>query len=247
MIAMGTFSLLSGGVNIISSFWVIALGRLWLSATASHGSLKRHFDELALLHDEDGRGCCRNCCTLRCAGTFDNIRGLAITAIVWGLFELVAYVVAFSIVGASYANGNSISPYSASPKYIVTSTYLFSCYAGSNDYCYLNYNPSFLYSSYSFYCYAGSSSYCYANLPDTIAPDLASYDTVAALGRWLLYASGHTAVAAPLSIAWGALSLILIGVLTVSAKAAEVQSAEGALVELKIRSAASGKNEYSPI
>jgi hypothetical protein len=43
------------------------------------------------------------------------------------------------------------------------------------------------------------------------------YSSVNSVGRWLFYAVGHTAVAAPLNIAWGALTLNLIGALTILA------------------------------
>jgi len=87
MISMGIYTLLSGGVNIVSSIMVVAMGYQWLCAAASRGSLQTHLNELALLSDKDCRGCCRNCCSGMCRGTFDNIRGLAVAAITFGFLE----------------------------------------------------------------------------------------------------------------------------------------------------------------
>ena len=89
-------------------------------------------------------------------------------------------------------------------------------------YCTIYYNPSYLsYSnSYSFPCYAGVGSTCYVSLPDSITPsnnyNYYNYSFAdAMIGKWLFYAVGHTIVAAALNIAWGAITLNLIGVLTV--------------------------------
>ena len=160
MVAMGMFTLFSGGITVLSSIMVIALGYQWLCATASRGSLQTHLNELALLSSKDCRGCCRSCCSGMCRGTFDNIRGLAIAAITLGVLELVIYVFTFSIMGVLYTG----------------------YYSGMNS--------------------GGRYIIYYASI-----------------GRWLLYIVGHTAVAAPLNIAWGAISLNLIGTLTIPSNA----------------------------
>ena len=82
-----------------SSALVIALAATWLRALHSRGSLADALDELALLSDKDCRGCCRNCCSGACRGALDNVRGLAIAAIVFGILELMTYVVWFSLLG----------------------------------------------------------------------------------------------------------------------------------------------------
>ena len=168
-----------------------------------------------------------------CRGTLDNARGLAIAAITFGVLELVSYVSAFGLLGWSftYFYSNSYSYYSY--YYNVRSTRQFSCYAGSSNYCTISYYPTFLYQSYSFQCYAGGSSYCYATLPDTIYDrgSYTSYDNeLAEIGRWLFYAVGNTAIAAPLNIAWGALTLNLIGVLTIAGAGSESAGESTALL-----------------
>jgi hypothetical protein len=211
MLCMGIFTLLSGGVSVVSSSLVIAMGIQWLTAVASPGSLVTHLEALSLLREKDCRGCCRNCCSGMCRGTFDNIRGLAIAAITFGVFELLTYVISFSFLGLGLAFTSSITDY-----YKVSTNRELSCYAGSSKYCTIYYNPRFLGGSsgyYSFNCYTFSSSgYCYATLPDTLYP---TNDN--SIGSWLFYAVGHTAVAAPLNIAWGALTLKLIDALTIMA------------------------------
>jgi len=230
MLGMGIFALLSGGVCGISSSLVIAMAHQLLRATAARGALQEHLSELALLRDKDCRGCCRNCCSGMCRGTLDNARGLAIAAITFGVLELMGFVSALSLLGwsftYSYSNRYQNSYYS---YYSVSSTRQFSCYAGSSNYCTISYYPTFLYQSYSFQCYAGGSSYCYATLPDTIydRDSYTSYDyELAEIGRWLFYAVGNTAIAAPLNIAWGALTLNLIGVLTIAGRDSESAAGE---------------------
>ena len=217
MLGMGVFALLSGGVCVISSSLVIAMAHQLLRATSARGSIQEHLSELALLREKDCRGCCRNCCSGMCRGTLDNARGLAIAAITFGVLELLGYVSSFGFVGWSFTRGSSYSGYYYN-YYNVRSVRQFSCYAGSSDYCTISYYPNFLYQSYSFQCYAGGASYCYATLPDTIYDNsFSSYDDeIVAVGRWLFYAVGNTAIAAPLNVAWGALTLNLIGVLTIA-------------------------------
>jgi len=102
MLSMGIFTLLSGGLNVISSALIIALGQQWLQATSLGSSLKEHLDELQLLSDKDCRGCCRFCCSGQCRGVLDNIRGLAISAITFGVIELVFYMPYLSIMGVIF-------------------------------------------------------------------------------------------------------------------------------------------------
>jgi hypothetical protein len=228
MLAMGIFALLSGGVCAISSSLVIAMAHQLLRATSARGSLQEHLSELALLRDKDCRGCCRNCCSGMCRGLLDNARGLAIAAITFGVLELLIYVIYFGVLGWLFTD--FYYPYSQSSRYDVVSTREFSCYAGSNDYCTISYHPTFLYQYYSFQCYAGGASYCYATLPDTIYNNNNAYTfydgALAAIGRWLLYAVGNTAIAAPLNVAWGALTLNLIGVLTIAGAGSEYAAGE---------------------
>jgi len=117
--------------------------------------------------------------------------------------------------------GNYNSYYSN--YYNVQNTRVFSCYAGSNQYCTISYYPTFLYQSYSIPCFSYGNSYCYVTLPGTIYPNNNYYpyfySDYVAIGRWLFYAVGHTAVAAPLNIAWGAITLNLIGTLTITTSA----------------------------
>jgi hypothetical protein len=212
MVAMGIYTLLSGGVNVVSSIMVIAMGYQWLCAAASRGSIQKHLNELALLNDKDCRGCCRNCCSGMCRGIFDNIRGLAVAAITFGVVELLIYSVSFSLLGLFYTYG----------YYGDQQTSQFQCYAGGSSYCYIDYRPSFQSRSYSIPCYTFGSYYCYLTLPVSDGYS-SSYDSnydYGAVGRWLFYAVGHTAVAAPLNIAWGAITLNLIGSLTLATGAA---------------------------
>ena len=99
MVGLGVFTLLSGGVSVVSSVLVIAMGAQWLAATAARGVLSSHVEELAQLREKDCVGCCRHCCSGMCRGVFDNIRGLAIAAIVFGVFELIGYVAPFGVLG----------------------------------------------------------------------------------------------------------------------------------------------------
>jgi hypothetical protein len=232
MLAMGLFTLLSGGVNIVSSLLVIAMGGQWLVATASRGSLQEHLEELALLREKDCVGCCRNCCSGMCSGVFDNIRGLAVAAIVFGVFELIGYVGPFGGLGYALTSYGypTLSPGSSTYN-VNTRTY--ECYTGSNTYCTIYYYPSYTYQSFSFKCYSGTpGTYCSAMLPDYITQQYGPYiynyfydSTDSAIGKWLLFAAGHAAVAAPLNIAWGAITLNLIGVLTAMAPSAGDPSA----------------------
>jgi hypothetical protein len=223
MLSIGIYTMLSGGVVIVSSTLIIALGSLWLKALVSPGSLQTNIDELA---KKDSRGCCRHCCSGMCRSVFDNIRGLAISAITIGCFEFIIFVVFFTLQANYFSEyffygctgGNCYNCY----QYNLQNTRQFSCYTGnSDDYCYIYYNPSFLYSynSYSIPCYAGSTrSYCYVTLPDTITPRCGSavFDkSNLPLVKWLFYAVGNTAIAAPLNIAFGAISLQLIDALTI--------------------------------
>lgn len=236
MLGMGIFALLSGGVCAISSSLVIAMAHQLLRATSARGALQEHLSELALLRDKDCRGCCRNCCSGMCRGTLDNARGLAIAAITFGVLELVSYVSAFGVLGWLFTDFYSYyypdSSYGS--YYNVRTTRQFSCYSGSSGSCTINYYPTFLYQSYSFQCATGlGATTCYATLPDTIydrtsnAYYYSSYNReLAEIGRWLFYAVGNTAIAAPLNIAWGALTLNLIGVLTIAGRDSESSAGE---------------------
>lgn len=209
------------------------MGAQWLAATASRGSLREHLDELALLREKDCVGCCRNCCSGMCGGVFDNIRGLAIASIIFGVFELIGYVGPFGGLGYVLTNYGSPMLSPGSSEYdVVTRSY--ECYTGSNTFCTINYYPSFTYQGFSVKCYSGqTSSYCSASLPDRITqrygPSIYNFDFPgardAAIGQWFLFAAGHAAVAAPLNIAWGAITLNLIGVLTATVPSAGEPSA----------------------
>ena len=244
MLSMGIFTLLSGGVTIISSILVIACGYQWLCAAASRGSLQSHLDELALLRDRDCRGCCRNCCSGMCRGVFDNIRGLAIAAITIAVFELISYVTAFSLLGYIFTGyGYGYGYYG--DFYTVRNTRQFGCYTSSSStFCQIDYRPSYLssYYPYSIPCYAGSTStYCSVILPDTIYPSgypsgypsyysSSYYNDLADIGRWLMYAVGNTAIAAPLNIMWGAITLQLVGALTIGTNGAGAAGESTALL-----------------
>jgi len=243
MLSMGIFTLFSGGLNVVSSALVIALGQQWLQATSMNSSLKSHLEDLQLLSDKDCRGCCRNCCTGQCRGVLDNIRGLAISAITFGVIELIVYMPYLSVMGviltfwqtpylyssAGYCSGPSATTYVDGKTY--------TCNTNSQVYCTINYPPQFTYSpsSSSFQCYTGTTfSQCsvslpyraYANTPQAsvygnycYTSSSYTYDSASTtIGQWLFYAVGHTAIAAPLNIAWGALTLNLIAALTTKAR-----------------------------
>ena len=229
MLSLGIYTMCSGGVVIVSSIMVIALGFLWLKASVSPGSLQTNIDELV---KNDSRRCCRHCCSGMCRNVFDNIRGLAISAITIGCFELIIFVVFLTLPGNSLSDyffqGCTNANYPYVDQYNVQYNKQFSCYTGSSrNYCTIYYNPSFLYyyySSYSIPCYAGSTnSDCYANLPDTITSRCTPrFDkTNLPLVKWLFYAVGNSAIAAPLNIAFGAISLQLIDALTLQINTGE--------------------------
>jgi len=233
---MGIFTLLSGGLNVISSALIIALGQQWLQATSLGSSLKEHLDELQLLSDKDCRGCCRFCCSGQCRGVLDNIRGLAISAITFGVIELVFYMPYLSIMGVIFTYWQTPYLYSSagycSYPYPTVDGRTYTCNTYSQTYCTINYRPSFDYnpSSSSFQCYTGTAnSQCSVSLPDYIFSPQGSvinnycytsssytYDySSTVIGQWLFYAVGHTAIAAPLNIAWGVITLYLIASLTI--------------------------------
>ena len=104
-----------------SSVLVIAMAATWLRALHSRGSLADALEELAQLSDKDCSGCCHNCCSGTCRGVLDNVRGLAIAAIVFGILELLTYVVVFSSLGInlfySYENRAFSCSYSGKGSY----------------------------------------------------------------------------------------------------------------------------------
>jgi hypothetical protein len=167
VMSMGIFTLLSGGVNVISSCLVITLGQQWLEATSTRlrTSLSDHLDELQLLSGKDCRGCCRHCCSGQCRGVFDNIRGLAIAAITFGVLEMIALMPTLAILGNEFTLQYGVA-ITQSPYYPYNS--------------YVTCNPQ---------------------------ADLG-------IGQWLFFALGHNTLAAPLNIAWGAITLNFIAVLT---------------------------------
>jgi hypothetical protein len=243
MLSMGIYTLLSGGLNVISSCLVIALGSKWLAATSPGTPLKAHLDELDLLREKDCRGCCRNCCSGQCRGVLDDVRGLAIAAITFAVLELLVYMPYLSVMGTiltyrstPYYNYNSQATCSSYPS-VTGKTY--TCSTGSQTYCTINYNNNLYYSpsSYSFQCYTGTTnSQCSVSLPYSASASCSLYNNYcywsgggdysgsdyysASIGQWLFYAVGHTAISAPLNIAWGAITLNLIGALTIRKAAA---------------------------
>jgi len=242
MLGLGVFTLLSGGVAVFSSILVISMANTWLHALGSRNSLKEHLRELAQLRNRDCRGCCRHCCSGSCRGTLDNLRGLAIAAICLGLLELLGYVVGFSALGMALTE---LKKQDFGGDYVATK--LFSCYSGASQYCFLDYSPSFSTYSFSIPCYTGlTSSYCQVYLPDSITSydrfyylneQWAAYSSkILGAGRWLFYAVGNTAIAAPLNIAWGVLTLQLMGLLTATA---QPSAASGESTSLLSKGAAS--------
>lgn len=234
MLGMGIFTLLSGGVNVVSSVLVISLGASWLGALHARGSLADELAELAMLSDKDCRGCCRHCCSGTCRGKLDNVRGLAVAAIVFGVFELIVYsgwlsTVALLVSENYYYTSTSYTcPYSS---YVKTSdsvsTSSFSCNTGPSTFCNINYSPSFYYSTITIPCYAGTTNtVCRVYLPNSIYYSGTCFGSVSnyvyqyadSLASWLFYAVGHTAMAAPLNIAWGAITLQILAVLTLASR-----------------------------
>lgn len=91
MLGLSIFSLVSGGINIISSALVIAQGALWLNTTASVPMLAK---ALAEVTGAELRTAANGCCS----GTFVQLRGLAIAAIVFACFEMiVGFALGFGI------------------------------------------------------------------------------------------------------------------------------------------------------
>ena len=233
MVGMGVFTLLSGGVNVLSSLLVVALGVVWLRALRSRGSLADALDELAKLSDKDCRGCCRNCCSGACRGALDNVRGLAIAVICFGVFELIIYLTALPLIVSILAENGveedmdreySCSYFNDNP-YVGTEQY--SCFTGQSTYCTIFYNPAF-WQEIQIPCYVGTTdAYCYLTLPSTasISGTCTAYaymfgdsNPIDFTSGWLLYATGVTAVTAPLNIAWGAITLSMLAVLTLSTR-----------------------------
>jgi hypothetical protein len=78
MFGMGILCLVSGGWCFVSSALVIAQGAIWLQATASHASLA---EAIGVNKTLAGVGCC--------GGPFSNLRGLAISGIVFACLEIL--------------------------------------------------------------------------------------------------------------------------------------------------------------
>jgi hypothetical protein len=234
VVGMGIFTLLSGGVNVISSILVISLGASWLRALHARDSLPDELAKLAKQSDKDCRGCCHHCCSGTCRGTLDNVRGLAVAAIVFGVLELIAYAGWFPalalLISENYYYISTL--YSCSYSSSVSSSdtvykSYFSCNTGASIFCTINYNPDFLYSSISIPCYAGTTStLCRVSLPSSIYyygkcnGYVSNYVSQYAdpLASWLFYAVGHTTMAAPLNIAWGVITLQILAVLTLATR-----------------------------
>ncbi len=91
VIGISSFTLLSGGLTIITSCLSIVMGDWLLRLAANRQSFS------AALHSElvsGKRGCCS------CAGPMGPLRGMAIAVVTVALFTLLIYVPAFSIVGS---------------------------------------------------------------------------------------------------------------------------------------------------
>ena len=98
MLGMGLFCLFSDGVCFFSSSMVIAQAILWLKATASAEKLSVNKQRSLF----DCAGGCYNCCTCRCLGDFDNLRGAAVSGIVFGSLEITVIVSVFVIMGRPF-------------------------------------------------------------------------------------------------------------------------------------------------
>ena len=113
--------LLSGGSCVITAILVVAQGGLWLSATATPRTLAAATHRLRGLHDDCGCGsgsegrCCgtpaTQCCTGKCLGELDNIRGLAIAAMVFALLDIVTVTVLAYIASMLVDNTNRFCPW----------------------------------------------------------------------------------------------------------------------------------------
>lgn len=121
MLCMGVFTLVSGGISFISSILVIGMASQWLRAVASRGSLAQHLQDLSQLESVDCRGCCSSCCTCKCRGVLDNVRGLAIAAIVLASLELVTIFFILIVWRGLVSYGRDDFP-SFNPSYCRTSS-----------------------------------------------------------------------------------------------------------------------------
>ena len=137
------------------------------------------------------------------------------------LFSVVGVLTTddYRYTSCSYSGQGSASYYSG--QSVQTSSY--SCYTGStNTFCTINYRPDFWGSYSTIPCYAGTTStYCSVTLPSSYSytgtcSAYSSVGTSNSLSHWLFFAVGHTAISAPLNIAWGALTLGILGVLMLS-------------------------------
>ena len=198
MLAMGVISMISVGICVISSFFVILQALQWLSLSKSLSKFKYHITIYNSIRD-----CCQQCgcCAYTTLGT---IRGLAIATIVFSSIEFISFtnLGGFSGVGLAKPTTGDISSSSCKSigggiiqyfRPVSCSEYLNTC--GTS-------NPVSIYS-----CSTDNSR---------------NYFTI-----WLIYNLGHVIIASIHNIIWSVGSLKLINKITADIEEEDNDDDEG--------------------
>ena len=130
----------------------------------------------------------QDCCTGQCRGVFDNIKGLAYAVITFGVLEMLL------LVPILWMSGSGMGSACLENLYDALSSSSFSSGTPTAD-------PK-----------PGQGGNSYPTSTTNVFDEMCSSDL--STGQWLYYALGHNTLAAPLNIAWGALTLNFLTALT---------------------------------